>query len=262
MNDKSLSNPAQRFAAGFFSPFSAARFLLRQPGLLRFVLIPLSINVMVFAGAVWGGLHLFSSIVARYLPQGEAWYWILLTYLLWVVAVLLTLVLVFFCFTAVGNLIAAPFNDLLSERTEELLIGRSLSEPFSLRSFMRDGWRILLEQGKRIFVFLLGMGLLLLLNLLPGVGTLLYAGLSVGWAVVFLSVEYTSYIADRKRMGFAAQRRYLFGHKLLMAGFGCGLLCLLAVPFLQLLCIPLGVVAATRLWCSHPPRDGEMETGR
>ncbi len=248
MKEENLANPVQRFSAGFFSPFRAGRFLLRHPGLLRFVLIPFFINTAVFAGAVWAGLHFFNTTVVHYIPQGQAWYWVLLSYLLWLVAVLLTLVLVFFGFSAVGNLIASPFNDLLSERTEELISGQSPAEPFILRRFLRDAGRTLVEESKKILVFLAGMGLLLLLNLVPVVGTMLYAGLSVLWTVVFLAVEYTGYIASRKRMGFSAQRRYLLERKLLMLGFGCGLLCLLAIPFLQFLCIPFGVVAATRLW--------------
>lgn len=250
----------QRFAAGFFSPFRAGRFLLSHPGLLRFVFIPFFINTAVFAGAVWAGLHFFNTTVVHYIPQGDAWYWVLLTYLLWLVAVLLTLVLVFFGFSAVGNLIASPFNDLLSERTEALLTGQSLAEPFSLRRFLHDAWRTLVEESKKIIVFLAGMGVFLLLNLIPVLGTFLYAALSVLWTLTFLAVEYTGFLASRKRMGFAAQRRYLFERKLLMLGFGSGLLCLLAVPFLQFLCIPLGVVAATRLWCEDPPRIEEPGT--
>jgi CysZ protein len=33
-----------------------------------------------------------------------------------------------------------------------------------------------------------------------------------------------------------------------MFGFGTGIMGVLAIPFLQFLCIPLGVVGATQLW--------------
>ena len=257
--DPTALSPVQRFASGFSSPYRAGRYLLQHPSLLPLVLIPVAINIVVFTAAVWAGLHLFGTTVIHYLPHDHAWYWQMLSYLLWLVAILLTMVLVFFGFSAVGTLIASPFNDLLSERTEELLTGRSLAEPFSLRQFLGDAIRTLVEEGKKILVFLAGMGLLLLLNFLPVVGTLLYAGLSLAWTVTFLAVEYSGYIAGRKRMTFARQRRYLLGRKLVMVGFGCGLLCLLAIPFLQFLCIPLGVIAATQLWCADPPRPDDRE---
>jgi len=247
-------NPLGRFAAGFFAPFRAGRFLLGHPRLLRFIAIPFAINTVVFVGAVWLGLHFFNATVIHSLPQGEAWYWALIYYLLWVLAVLVTMVLVFFCFTVVGNLVASPFNDLLSERTENVITGRSGEETFSFRTFLADAIRTLTEESKKILAFLVGMGLLLLLNLLPGFGTALYGALSVLWTLFFLVVEYTGYVAARKRLGFAEQRRYLLGRKFLMLGFGCGLLALLAIPLLQFLCIPLGVIGATRLWCEDPPQ--------
>lgn len=261
MNQLLRDNPLARFSRGFLSPFRAGRFLLQHPGLLRFVAIPFVINTVVFVAAVWLGLHFFDATVVHYIPRGEAWYWALLYYFLWLLAVLLTMVLVFFSFTVVGNLIASPFNDLLSERTETVLTGKSGANGFSLAVFFREAGRTLLEESKKILVFLLGMGLLLLLNLLPGPGTLLYGGLSVLWTIFFLVIEYTGYAAARHQLRFREQRRYVLGRKFLMLGFGSGLLCLLAVPFLQFFCIPLGVVGATRLWCEEPPERPEAGEG-
>ena len=258
MPNPSSPNPARRFAAGFFSPFQSGPFLLQHPGLIRFILFPFSINILVFTAAVWAGLHFFSSTVIHYIPQGDAWYWALLTGLVWVFAVLLTMVLVFFSFSLVGTLLASPFNDLLSERTEELVTGLRPEQPFQLRHFLIGAFQTLADEGKKALVFVAGMVLLLLLNLLPGPGTLLFGVLSLLWTLVFLVIEYTGYIASRKGLRLAAQRRYLMRRKLAMFGFGCGLLCLLAVPLLQFLTIPLGVIAATRLWCADPP-DTEKE---
>ncbi len=36
-----------------------------------------------------------------------------------------------------------------------------------------------------------------------------------------------------------------------MLGYACGVMALLAIPFIQLLCIPLAVIAVTRLWCEE-----------
>lgn len=259
MNQHHRENPLSRFGRGVRTPFQAGRFLLQNPRLLRFIAIPFGINTGVFVAAAWFGLHFFNETVVARIPQGEAWYWLLLYYLLWLLAVLLTMILVFFGFAVVGSLIASPFNDLLSERTEEVLTGQAPEEPFSFRGFLVDAVRTLIEESKKILVFLAGMGGLLLLNLLPVAGTLLYGILSVLWTIFFLVVEYTGYVAGRKRLKFSQQRQYLLGRKFLMLGFGCGLLLVLAIPFLQFLCIPLGVVGATRLWCEEPPSPGAGE---
>lgn len=243
------NNPLARFARGFFYPFHGARYLWRHPRLLRYVAIPFAINTLVFCASLYGGLHLFEHVAASFIPRGDAWYWAMLTYLFWTLAVALTAVLVFFSFTVVGNLIAAPFNDLLSERTEELLTGRRQDLPFSWRSFWQDCRRSCGVQLRKLSLFVLGMVLLLGLNLLPGVGTLLYSVLSVLWTIFFLVVEYLGYVLARKRLTFGEQRRYALSRLWLMGGFGTGVLAVLAIPLLQLLCIPVAVVGATLLYC-------------
>ncbi|PLX85673.1 MAG: sulfate transporter CysZ [Desulfuromonas sp.] len=248
MSDFIKDNPVTNFSRGFFSPFRAGRFILGCPRLFKYILIPFIINTSVFSLAVYFGLNFFNDTVIHRIPQGDAWYWLILFYTLWVVAALATAVLVFFAFTVVGNLIAAPFNDLLSERTEETLAGRRNEEPFSLGAFGKDVRRTLVEESKKMLFFVLGMVLLLLLNLIPGVGTMVYSVLSVLFTLFFLAVEYTGFVFSRKRSTFRDQRRFIFGRKFLMLGFGVGLLVLLAIPFLQFFCIPVAVVAATQLW--------------
>lgn len=249
MAEQLRNNPLARFARGFFYPFHGARYLWRHPRLLRFIAIPFIINTLVFSGALYLGLHLFEHVATAYIPQGDAWYWVLLTGLFWVLALALTAVLVFFSFTVAGNLIASPFNDLLSERAEALITGRSSEEPFSWRGFWQDCLRSCGVQVRKLSLFVLGMLLLLGLNLLPVVGTLLYSVLSIVWTVFFLVVEYLGYVLARKRFTFGEQRRYVLSRFWLMAGFGTGVLAVLAIPLLQLLCIPVAVVGATLLYC-------------
>lgn len=243
------TNSARSFSRGLSCPLQAARFIRQHPRLYQYIIAPLFINIVVFCAAIYLGLDFFGKIASQYIPQGDAWYWLFLHYFLWVFAILLTMVLVFFCFTAVGCLIAAPFNDLLSERTEALLIGDVGEERLNLGLFFRDMIRTIANESKKIGLFILGMVMLLLLNLLPVIGPVLYGILSTLWTLFFLVIEYMGYVFSRKRLSFREQRRFIFGRKLLCLGFGSGLLCILAIPFLQFFCIPLGVVGATLLYC-------------
>ena len=241
-------NPVTNFSRGFFYPFRAGRFLLSHPALLRFVVFPFLINTLIFSLCVYFGFDFFDGLVAKYIPQGDAWYWLLLSYAVWILAVLVTIVLVFFSFTVVGNLIASPFNDLLSEKTEQILTGVREEGAFALKAFLQDTKRVVATEIKKIGLFLVGMLLLLLLNILPVVGGALYAVLAFLLTLFFLVVEYLGYILERKRFTFARQREYIMTRKFLMLGFGTGVMAVLAIPFLQFLCIPLGVVGGTLLW--------------
>jgi CysZ protein len=247
-----MKNSVGGFARGFSYPFRAGHFLLGHPRLWPYVLIPFLINLIVFSLAVWGGLDFFDSTVESMIPVGDTWYWSVLYYFLWLVAVLATALLVFFLFAIVGNLIASPFNDILSEKTESTLTGIQKSEPFSVAVFLKTTVHTLLDELLKISAFVFGMILLFLFLLLPAVGPVLYSFLSLVWTALFLVIEYTGYIFSRHQLLFRDQRQFIRQHKLASLGFGTGALCLLAIPFLQFFTIPLGVIGAVHFW-----RDSE-----
>lgn len=240
-------NPISRFAHGFSYPLRAFRFLNTHPALYRLVAIPFLVNLVVFTAVIYFGFGFIQGLLSHYLPAGEGWCWQILRYLLWALATLLSLGLVFFTFTTIGSLIAAPFNDLLSARTEEACIGAREAEPFRLARFLQEAKLTVVVETKKIFFFVAGMALLLFLHLLPGLGALLYGVCSLLWTILFLVVEYTGYVLTRNRFSFADQRRLIFSQAPILLGFGCSLFALLLIPLLQLFCIPLGVVGATLL---------------
>ena len=248
--------PVAGFLRGFSYPLRAAKFLAKKPGLVKYMAIPFAINVLVFSLSVYFGLGMFEGLLETYAPSTEVWYGVILYYLAWTVALLLTTVVVFFSFTVFGNLIASPFNELLSERTEALKVGSAPDEKFSAGRFWKEAKNALFVEVKKMAVFISGMLLLLAINLLPGIGSLIYAVLAPLFTLFFLVVEYLAFVLMRKQLSFAEQRRYVTQRPLMMLGFGCGVFCLLAIPFLQFFCIPLAVVGATLLWCDFPREEG------
>ena len=92
--------------------------LVREPGVLRYALIPLLINVVVFGGAIWFGAAAFGDFMAWILPE-----WLdiaLVRWLLWIVFAIGAALVSFYAFTLLANLIAAPFNGLLADRADRL----------------------------------------------------------------------------------------------------------------------------------------------
>ncbi len=248
--------PVAGFARGFSYPLRAAKFLTKQPGLLKYLAIPFAINVLVFSLSVYFGLGMFEGLLETYAPSTEVWYGMILYYLAWTVALLLTTVVVFFSFTVVGNLIASPFNELLSERTEVLRSGPLPETRFSVGRFWKEARNALFVELKKLSFFVVGMLLLLAINLIPGIGSAIYAVLAPLFTLFFLVVEYMAFVLMRKQLNFAEQRRYVTKRPIMMLGFGCGIFCLLAIPFVQFFCIPLAVVGATLLWCDFPRGEG------
>jgi CysZ protein len=244
--------PVSGFTRGFSYPLRAVKFFRGNPGLLKYLAIPFFINLLVFTATVYFGLDVFQRMLEAYAPSTEVWYGVLLYYLAWTVALLMTTVIVFFSFTVFGNLIASPFNELLSERTEGLIHGVQNEEPFSLSRFWKESRNAIIVEIKKMTAFVVCMVLLFGINFIPGVGSILYAVLAPAFTLFFLAVEYMAFVLMRKQLSFSEQRRYIFKRPILMLGYACGVFCMLAIPFVQFFCIPLAVVGATLLWCDFP----------
>ncbi|MCW8885425.1 MAG: sulfate transporter CysZ, partial [Motiliproteus sp.] len=96
--------------------------MLSAPGLRSFVLIPLTINVLLFTLAIYLLVQQFSGWVDYWLSFVPDWL-SFLDWLLWPVFSVLVLVTVYFSFGIIANFIAAPFNGLLAEKVEQRLRG-------------------------------------------------------------------------------------------------------------------------------------------
>ncbi|RMO65848.1 Protein CysZ -like protein, partial [Pseudomonas syringae pv. aptata] len=79
--------------------------LVLSPGLRLFVLLPLSINVVLFCGLIYLAVHQFELWVDTFMPTLPHWL-SFLSYILWPLFVALVLLMVFFTFTMVANIIA------------------------------------------------------------------------------------------------------------------------------------------------------------
>ncbi|MDP3938174.1 MAG: EI24 domain-containing protein [Deltaproteobacteria bacterium] len=255
------AKPISAFLEGIGYTRRAFRLIRGDRALLRYAVLPFLINLAVFGLAIaafvyWFGdlWHLASAWTESARP--EAWYWLPLYWLLamvrWLIAAVLVVVAVlilWISFTLVGNVIAAPFNKLLSAATERSL--GSVEEAGA-----EGGWRALLgemaralsDETRKMGFFLLIQAALLPLNLVPLVGTIAYATLSLGFGALFVALEFTDYPMARRRIPFAERRRTVWRHRAVMSGFGGSLFLTFLVPGLNLLLLPLGVVGGTILY--------------
>ncbi|NNE36916.1 MAG: sulfate transporter CysZ, partial [Gammaproteobacteria bacterium] len=107
------------FVRGLFSAFYGFK-LIGKKGIRIFILGPLIINSLLFTAIIVFGFGEFTELVSWIESQWQWLSWI--SWLLWPIFILINLIVVFFCFSIIANLIASPFNGLLSEATEIYLI--------------------------------------------------------------------------------------------------------------------------------------------
>jgi CysZ protein len=234
------------------APVSGLGYLLRgvrlltRPGLRRFVVVPLLVNILVFSGAIWAGVAAFEGFVTWMEARVPSWLqW--LEWLLWPLFVLTLLVLVFYSFGLVANLIAAPFNALLAEKVELHLTGRPLTEGGGLAKAMRELVPTLVDEVRKVLYSLLWAVPFLILFLIPGVN-LAAPVLWFLYTAWMLALQYVDYPMGNHGFKFSAMRSGLRKRRLLGLGFGAAAAGMTLIPVLNFIVMPSAVAGATALW--------------
>ncbi|MCU7919393.1 MAG: sulfate transporter CysZ [Candidatus Thiodiazotropha sp. (ex Epidulcina cf. delphinae)] len=234
------------------NPLAGAGYLMRglglitRPGLRPFVLIPLVVNILVFSLLIWLGIAQFEQLMDRFLPDEESWLaW--LRWLLWPLFAIALLLVIFYTFTVIANLIAAPFNGLLAEKVERYLGGELSKQPTGVKQLVKDVLPSLLSELRKIGYFLLRAIPLLILFLIP-VLNIAAPFLWMAFSAWFLALEYGDYPMANHNLAFQEQHRRLKQARLASLGFGGGLTLMMMVPILNFVAMPAAVAGATLLW--------------
>jgi CysZ protein len=226
--------------------------LLTRPGLKRYVAVPLAVNVLVFGLLLWLAIGQFDALLAYLTPDLPAWLpgWLIdaVAALVWLLFGVAAAVVVFFSFSILANLIAAPFNGLLAEAVERHLTGRlARSDDGGWRTALREAPGALLDELRKLAYFARWALPFLLLFLIPGVNLLApFAWLL--FSAWMLAAEYTDYPMGNHGLKALEQRKRLQGNRLLTYGFGGVTLAATLVPVLNFFVMPAAVAGATALW--------------
>ncbi|MBF0182926.1 MAG: sulfate transporter CysZ [Magnetococcales bacterium] len=234
--------------------------MLNKPGIRRFVIVPLSINTSLFAIGIhffFGNLFAFVHWIDGYLPSWLHWLQWLLAPLL-VLAVATTL---FFSFSMMTNLIAAPFNSLLAEQVELQLTGRyPNSTPFTVATLLTRAVPLLGNELNKIVYSLLWLLPFLLIYLIPGLN-LAAPLLMLLYSAWMLAIQYLDLPMGNRDLSGREVRRRLRQQRSLAIGFGGMTLLLTTVPIVNFLAMPAAVVGATLLWVERFAEQEKLLNG-
>ena len=220
--------------------------LILSPGLRRFVLLPLTVNLLLFIGLTVLAVREFEHWVAALMPSLPHWLGFL-EYLLWPLFVALVLLILFFGFSLLANLIAAPFNGFLAEKVETVLRGREVAPPFHWGELLAMIPRTLGRELRKLGYFLPRTLGLLLLSLIPGVN-LVAAPLWLLFGMWMMAVQYIDYPADNHQMSWPDMLAWLRAKRWQGLGFGAATYAALLLPGLNILLMPAAVAGATVFW--------------
>jgi len=222
---------------GGAAAFIAGLRLLFATGELRSVLWRmLGLLALLMLGTSFAAFWLLDYMAALWLPQGDAWYWQLLSALVWLLALLLSLISGAVAYVALGSAAVAPWLDTLAMRSERM---HGISRGESSGNWLAQS-AASLANSVRPLLGLLAWGVLaLLLIWIPPLATAIWT-----WAGIrFLAYELMDTSASRQGWDFSRRQQELKQRRWFYLGFaGVGML-LLLVPFVNLFVIPAAVVA-------------------
>ncbi len=223
---------------------------MRQPGVRIYAVMPLLINIVLFASLIWFGYEQFSPLV-DYMISGVPAIFNFLRWIIWIIISTFTAIFVFFTFTPIANIVAAPFNALLSEKIEIRLTGKAIGANSSFMKMARDSF---LSQIRKLVYIIFWSAVLLLISLIP----LVNFAAPFLWVIFgswLLSLEYLDYPMGNHELNFTRQRQILAARKGLSLGFGSSVMILTSIPLLNFIVMPAAVAGATVLWVEQLERE-------
>ncbi len=242
------------FWRGLTYPFKGMAFVFfRHPKLVRFWIWPILITTVLLGFALWGGWEVHESAVDWVWsePTGEGFWSSVARFFHGFIEILVLLVLWAIGFIVVvlfTNVIAAPFNDLLSEEVEHLLTGKK-GPDFSLAILLRDSVRTIgLEIMKLGLYAVIMIPLFILAQLLPVFGQVVYSIFAFLFTALYFSVDYVDWPASRRNRSVTYRFSMLHEHFMPMFGFGTGVWLFLFIPLVNLLFMPAAVAGGTMLF--------------
>jgi CysZ protein len=244
------------------NPLSGAVYFLRgvrlifAPGIRAYVMAPLLVNIVVFSALIYFGAGWFQALLDSMLPGWLDW----LAFVLWPLFFVAALIVVFFTFSLIGNLIAAPFNGLLAEAVECHITGTPIPGG-GLKKMMVDlGSTMASELRKLAYIVLWGIPALVLF-FIPGLN-LAAPFIWMLFGAWMLAISYVDYPMGNHGLTFPEQRRQLGQRRYLALGFGGAAMFALAIPLVNFLVIPAAVAGATILWVERlETPDGAHTSG-
>jgi CysZ protein len=235
-------------AAYFFRGFSIAF----SPVIRRFVMIPVVVNIALFTVGVWYLTSTFTTYMEELLPSWLEW----LSWLILPIYAIALLLIVFYTFSLVANLIAAPFNGMLAEAVEKKLTGQEVGDPFDFRVMLKTLIPMMFDELKKLLYFVVWAIPLLLLFLVPVVNI----AASLIWILFsawMLSLEYMDFPMGNHGLRFRDIRQRVTSQRFMSLGFGGAVLVGTMIPLFNFIVMPIAVCGATAMWVDKYRGDNE-----
>ncbi|MGM0701901.1 MAG: sulfate transporter CysZ [Pseudomonadota bacterium] len=229
-----------------FTALTRGTRLVYTRGLRRYVFAPILVNLLVYSTMLGYVVTNFGGWLDAWMAMVPGWLgW--LEWLIWPLFVISLLLIVFFTFTLVTHLIAAPFYGFLAAKVEVVATGRP---PLDDRGLVRAAVDALGRELVKLAYILPRALLLFIVSWIPGLNLLapLLWALFSAWV---MAITYLDYPMDNNQVSFADMRRRLARRWWPTLTYGGWVTLITWVPLANLFLLPGAVAAAVLMWERH-----------
>lgn len=241
----------------------------RYRGMAVWWIPPMLITFGLMGTGLWGTLEYYDDLAAWIWTPPQEGDDFTATALVWLYAVFETMLglvvgaLSLFLVAAMSGLVAAPFNDALSEALECRLTGQPAPN-FSLGRVLRDaGAAIRIAIGRMTLYVAIMVPMWIVSLVVPGVGAVIYTVFGMVFTTMYLALDYVDWPATRRGWDWSQRLAWAGRHPGLLIGFGAAVWVLLFIPFLNLAFMPAAVAGGTQLFVDleGPTRESSAKRG-
>ncbi len=219
--------------------FKSYTLIIRNPILIIYIVMSILLTGIFFIGvfilAYYGHEYLLD-MINNWLGNNN---WV--STLQWFLRIILTISFIFiayFTFSSIGLLISIPMLDLISEKVEIILTGKTTNASF-LKGLIESVKSAVFLTIKKIFILIITLPLLFI----PILGHIVFFIIN-SWSATY---EFVDIPMARRGWGYKRKKDFLNKNcsKRERLIFGLIIYSLLLVPLLNLLVYPVGAVAGT-----------------
>jgi CysZ protein len=251
--------------AGGTYPFRALALFLSKPIFLTYLIFPLLLNIVLGVGLYLGifvpswqwinvELNDFSNLLTQWVSTLPSW----LTFLDelgvglgWVLRLVLSIglfLLIGVLLAQFGTLLGAPWYGKLSEQIERFKTNQL--EVIEVGVF-HDIFRALQYELKKLVLLVVVGGSCLILNTLPGFGSLFATIGEITLAATLVCLDFLDSPLERRRLKFRQKLGLIYQTLPATASFGLVSLFLVSIPLLNLFTVPICVASGSLFFCDR-----------
>ena len=246
-------------------PLRTLGVFLRNPNLWGYLFVPILINIVVaillYSGLLLFGWDFLGNLLDHFANQIDnlqvllpSWLGfldyliIVLGWLLRLILIVVLFILTGFFLVQFGTLLGAPWYGKLSEKLEQIRTGKLDAIEVSV---VRDIWRAIAFELKKIVLAISIAFALLLCNLIPGFGTIIGSVGSLTLTATIVCLDFFDAFLERRRLRFRSKLKIVWISLPASGSFSLVCLFLIGIPLLNLFTVPLCVASGTLFCCDR-----------